>query len=75
MRGRKSIGGVKGKSSREGEEEKKILQLDPPGEWKPRGPVPVTCRYELCLSHCLRDLPIMCSLTMSWCLTREDERV
>lgn len=74
MRGRKSVGGVQGKPSQESEEEK-IVPLDPQGEWNPRGPVPVTCRYELCLSHCLRDLPIMCSLTMSWSLTREDKRV
>ena len=57
---------------REGEEVK-MVQLFPPGVMNTRGPVPVTCRYVLCLSHCLRDLPIMCSLTMSWSPTREED--
>lgn len=71
MRGRKSFGGVKVKPSQAGERGKKIVQLDPPGEWIPRGPVLGTCRYVLCLSHCLRDLPIMCFLTISSSLTRD----
>lgn len=57
---------------REGEEGKTVELYS----WgmNTKGPVPVTCRYVLCWSHCLRDLPIMCSLTLSWFPTREDER-
>ena len=71
MRGRKSTGDVYSLQGRWSKENSRTTS-----SWgvNTKGPAPVTCRDVLHWCHCVRDLPIMCSLTLSWFPAREDER-